>query len=128
MAELKPCPFCGKRAELISIQRGFAICCEDKNCLGLMQIHYGNSDNTEIFKQKLISNWHKREPEVVAISAALECLDSYREDLREEMQEPYDEHGYCCLRVLDEALNRLQCFTSVAAIKAWNRRAGDGNG
>jgi len=126
MAELKPCPFCGKKAELFSIQGGFAIGCEDKNCLGVMQIHYGRCDNREIFKQKLIANWNKREPEVVAITAALECLDSYMDDLKKSMQEPYDEHGYCCVRVLDEALNRLQCFTSAAAVEAWNRREGDG--
>lgn len=123
MAELGHCPFCGKRAELITIQRGFAIVCEDKNCLGQMQIHYGSCDYEDIFKQKLIANWNKRCPEVAAIESALECLESYEDDLREQMQEPYDEHGYCCLRVLDEALNRLQCFTSIAAIDAWNRRA-----
>lgn len=124
MADLKPCPFCGKNAELITSQNGFAVVCADKNCLGLMQIHYGSCDYEEVFKQKLIANWNKREPEVAAIEAALECLDSYEDDLRDRMQEPYDEHGYCCLRVLDEALNRLQCFTSVAAIEAWNRRDG----
>lgn len=47
--------------------------------------------------------------------------------LHDEMQEPYDEHGSCCLDVLDETLNRLRCFTTSAAVEAWIRRVDNGD-
>ncbi len=119
MQALKKCPNCGKPAGLIRIQGGFAIICADKNCLSKMEIHYGTCDNKELFKQKLIDNWNERRPDVPAIAAALNCLEAYRDELERNMQEPYDEHGSCCLRALDEALNRLQCFTSARAVEAW---------
>ena len=124
--ELKPCPFCGQPARIFRIQNGYAICCNDKSCLGMMEIRFGSCDNEIIFKEKLISNWNKRQPEVVAVQAAFECIREYRNGIYDDMQEPYDDHGNCCMQVLDEALNRLQCFTTIAAIEAWNRRVNDG--
>ena len=121
-SELKPCPFCGEQVELIGIPFGFTIVCQGRNCLGSMSIKYGSCDNREIFLRKLISDWNSRKPEIPAVTAAIECIEDYRKNLYEETQEPYDEHGYCCIRVLDEVLNRLQCFTTSAAIEAWNRR------
>lgn len=47
--ELERCPYCGETARLVSIQNGFAIVCNDKNCLGQMQIHFGSCNNEEIF-------------------------------------------------------------------------------
>ena len=84
-----------------------------------MDIHYGWHDDAEMFKKKLISNWNRRTPEVPAIDAAVRCIEKYSEDLYKSMQEPYDEHGACCIRVLDEVLNRLQCFTCQEAVDAW---------
>ena len=127
MAELKPCPFCGERVELRGVQGGFYIACKGRNCLGGMNIKYGSCDNSEIFLEKLVSDWNSRRPEVPAVTAAVECIEDYRNALYEKTQEPYDEHGCCCISVLDEVLNRLQCFTASAAIEAWNRRAEDGN-
>ena len=126
MDELKPCPFCGEQVRLVHIQGGYAIVCEGRNCLGMMQIKYGSCDNAEVFKEKLISDWNSRKPEILAVTAAVECIENYRNTLYEKTQEPYDEHGYCCISVLDEVLNRLQCFTASAAVEAWNRRAEDG--
>ena len=126
MAELKPCPFCGEEVELVSVSFGFAIVCQGRNCLGGMSVKYGSCDNKAIFLEKLIADWNSRKPEVLAVTAAIECIEDYRSTLYEETQEPYDEHGCCCISVLDEALNRLQCFTTSAAIEAWNRRAEDG--
>ena len=126
MDELKPCPFCGGEVRFVSIQNGFAIVCGDKNCLGQMRIMFGRCDNKEIFRETLISNWNKRNPEVRAVIAAYECIEDYRNTLYEETQESYDEHGGCCIDVLDEVLNRLQCFTTTAAVEAWNRRADNG--
>ena len=127
MPELKPCPFCGESVRLIDVHNGFAIVCEGRNCLGGMRISFGSCDNRNIFLQKIISDWNSRKPEVLAVTAAIECIEDYRNDLYEKTQEPYDEHGYCCISVIDEVLNRLQCFTSTKAIEAWNRRAEDGN-
>lgn len=117
--ELNPCPHCGHPVRLVDIMHGYAIVCESTNCLGGMRINFGACDNKEIFLAKLISDWNKREPEIPAVAAAINCIEDYRNNLYEEMQEPYDEHGYCCIKVLDEVLNRLQCFTSIAAVKAW---------
>lgn len=117
--ELNPCPHCGSPVRLVHISHGYAIVCEDKNCLGGMQINFGSCDNEEIFLAKLISDWNNRQPEISAVITAINCIENYRNNLYEEMQGPYDEHGYCCIEVLDEVLNRLQCFTSIAAVKAW---------
>jgi hypothetical protein len=125
MAELKPCPFCGSEVRLVRIQSGFAIVCNSRNCLGSMRVNYGSCDNEKIFMEKLFSDWNKREPEVLAVTAAVECIEEYRNTLYDKTQEPYDEHGYCCISVLDEVLNRLRCFTASAAVEAW--RAEDGN-
>lgn len=122
MSELKPCPFCGSEVNLVHIHNGFAVVCSDKNCLGQMRITYERCDNKEIFLEKLLSDWNKRKPEVRAVTAAYACIEEYRNTLYEEIQEPYDEHGDCCISVLDEVLNRLNCFTSSVAIEAWNRR------
>lgn len=126
MVELKPCPFCGKPVNFIRIQWGFAIVCSDKNCLGCMQVRYGTCDNEEIFKAKLISDWNKRSPQVPAIEAAWNCILQYRNEIYAACQEPYDDHGGCCIEVLDEVLNRLNCFTASAAVEAWNGRVSDG--
>ena len=123
MAELKPCPFCGSQVRMVRIQFGFAIVCESRNCLGGMRINCGSCDNEEIFLKKLVSDWNSRKPEVLAVAAAIECIENYRNTLYEQTQEPYDEHGCCCISVIDEVLNRLQCFTVTAAVEAWSRRA-----
>lgn len=120
---LRRCPFCGEEVTLVRIQRGFAIVCNDRNCLGRMKVNFGLCDNEEMFLQKLVSDWNSRKPEVLAVEAAIECIEDYRDTIWTEMQEPYDEHGSCCMTVLDEVLNRLQCFTRSAAIEAWERRA-----
>ena len=121
MDELNPCPYCGREVRLVRIQNGFAIVCEDKNCLGMMKIEFGRCDNRAIFLEKLVSNWNKRNPEVQAVKAAYACIEEFRNTLYEEMQEPYDDRGSCCTDVLDEVLNRLNCFTSSAAVEAWDK-------
>lgn len=126
--ELKPCPFCGSEARLVRIQNGYAIVCGDKNCLGQMRVTFGMCDNEVIFLEKLLSDWNKRKPEVSAVAAAYECIEEYRNAIYDETQEEYDNHGGCCVDVLDEALNRLHCFTSSAAVDAWiNRRVKEDN-
>lgn len=122
MTELKPCPFCGSEVKLVRIQYGFAVVCNARNCLGGMTIKYGTCDNKNIFLEKLMSDWNSRKPEVLAVTAAIECIEDYRAALYDQTQEPYDEHGCCCISVLDEVLNRLQCFTSSAAIEAWRSK------
>lgn len=119
---LKPCPFCGSDVRLVSIQNGFAIVCGDRNCLGQMRITFGQCDNKELFLAKLVTDWNKRAPEVSAVSAAYACIEEYRNALYEEMQEPYDDHGACCIDVADEILNRLHCFTSTAAVEVWSKK------
>lgn len=119
MTHLRNCPHCNKPVEFVSIQSGYAIICSDHNCLGGMQIHYGWNDDGEIFKQKLISNWNRRTPDVAAVDAAMNCIEAYRKELYESCQEPYDEHGACCVETADEILNRLQCFTCQEAVDAW---------
>ena len=121
--KLKPCPFCGSNARIVPIQSGFAIVCNDKNCLSEMRILYGSCDTKKMFLDKLCADWNRRTPEVPAVVAAIECIEDYRGVLHDEMQEPYDDHGSCCLDVLDETLNRLRCFTTSAAVEAWIRRA-----
>ena len=121
---LRKCPHCRRDVELVKIQLGFAICCTGRNCLGGMQIHYGTHDDKEIFKAKLIENWNQRQPDVPAVEAAWNCVAEYRDEIYEACSEPYDEHGSCCIVVLDEALNRLNCFTSTAAVEAWEDNDG----
>lgn len=123
--ELKSCPFCGKPAEFISLQSGFAIICSDHNCLGGIETRFGRMDNPEIFKAKLVANWNKRDKDVAAVEAAVECAIAYRDEVYDDCQEPYDSHGQCCVDVLDEVINRLRCFTCKEAVEAWNRRAND---
>lgn len=109
---LAPCPHCGAGAQLLTLQNGYAIVCDDKNCLSMMQIKYGSCDNKELFLQKLISDWNKRSPEIKAVTEAIKGVREYRDHIYDEAQEPYDEHGSCCIDVLDEAINILQCFTA----------------
>lgn len=124
--KLEHCPHCGKEMKLVTIQYGFAIVCTDRNCLGGMSIHYGSCDNKELFLTKLIDNWNKRQPEVRAVTAAIECIHEYGEDLYRQCQEPYDSHGQCCIDTVEEILNRLNCFTSAAAVDVWmNKRGND---
>ena len=123
MAELRRCPHCNKRVEFVELQGGYAIVCSDHNCLGGMQIHYGLKDDCEIFKQKLISNWNRRTPDVMAVAAAVNCIEEFRDELYESCQEPYDEHGACCIETANEILNRLLCFTSQEAVDAWGKEA-----
>lgn len=117
--ELARCPHCNSKMKIVKIQYGYAIVCTDRNCLGGMEIKSGSSDFTEIYLEALIANWNKRSPEVRAVTAAIECIEEYRNKIYTEMQEPYDDHGHCCIDVLDEALNRLRCFTSSAAVEVW---------
>ena len=79
--KLEPCPHCRKPVEFVEIQGGYAIVCSDHNCLGGMDIHYGWKDDREIFKNKLISNWNKRTPEVRAVNAAVECSQCISQSL-----------------------------------------------
>lgn len=120
MDKLKHCPHCGLPVELIETQYGFSIICSDHNCLGGIEIRCGTMANKEIFKRKLIANWNRRKPEVGAVEAAKECLLQYRDEIYDLCQEPYDEHGQCCVEVLEEAINRLSCFTCQEAVDAWN--------
>lgn len=117
--ELAPCPHCNSTSRLVDIYGGYAIVCNDKNCLGQMRIHYGSCDDKEIFLQKLISDWNRRTPEVRAVTAAVECITKYRDEIYDETQEEYDDHGSCCIDVLDETINRLKCFTSSNAVEQW---------
>ena len=117
--ELLRCPHCNSEMKIVEIQHGYAIVCGNKNCLGGMQIRYGANDTKEIFLATLISNWNKRLPEVRAITAATECIGEYRNKISSKMQEPYDDHGQCCIDVLDEVLNLLRCFTVSSAVELW---------
>lgn len=119
MERLNNCPHCGLPVEFLSLHSGFAIICSDHNCLGGMDVHYGTQDNPELFKKKLISNWNKRKPEIRAVEAAVECTIDYRDKIYDECQEPYDEHGQCCIDCIDEIINRLRCFTCQEAVDAW---------
>ena len=117
--KLNPCPHCGSEVHLVNMHNGYAIVCNDKNCLCQMRVMFGSCDNKEIFLKKLISDWNKRSPEVRAVTAAIECIEEYRNTIYDETQEEYDDHGCCCVDVLDEVLNRLLCFTSVDAVEEW---------
>lgn len=116
---LAPCPHCRSRAHVVDIHNGFAIVCEDKNCLGQMRVHYGSCDDKNVFLMKLVSDWNKRRPEIRAVTAAVECLTQYRNELYDANQKEYAYHGNCCIEALDEAINRLKCFTSTNAVEQW---------
>ena len=120
--KLRNCPHCQREVELLSVQSGFSIICTDHNCLGGMSIHYGWADDPELFLRKLISNWNRRTPDVPAIDAAVKCIEEYRSDLYDSCQEPYDEHGQCCIEVADEIINRLRCFSCQEAVDAWSEK------
>ena len=125
--ELLRCPHCNSEMGIVKIHSGYAIVCTNRSCLCKMEIHTGSSDNDKLFLAALISNWNKRSPEVRAVTAAIECLENYRNQIYNGMQEPYDDHGQCCIDVLDEALNRLQCFTSSAAVEVWIKEINGGD-
>ena len=122
MEKLNHCPHCGKPVELIRTQYGFAIICTDHTCLGGMEIRAGLRDDEELFKRKLIANWNKRQPEIRAVDSAIQCIENYGDELYQSMQEPYDEHGQCCIDVVNEILNRLMCFTCQEAVDAWQEK------
>lgn len=109
---LAPCPHCGTSAQLLDLQNGYAVVCGDKNCLCEMRVKFGSCDNKDIFLHKLISDWNKREPEIKSVTLAIQQVREYRDRIYEETQEEYDDHGGCCVDVLDEAINILQCFTA----------------
>jgi hypothetical protein len=109
---LAPCPHCGSGARLVNLQNGYAIVCDDKNCLGLMKVSFGSCDNKDIFLQKLVSDWNRRVPEIKAVASAIQSVREYRDHIYEESQEEYDVHCAHCVDVLDEAINILQCFTA----------------
>lgn len=110
--KLAPCPHCGSGAHLVDIYNGYAIVCDDKNCLGDMYIKFGSCDIKELFLKKLVSDWNKREPSNRAVVEAIERVREYRNHIYEENQEEYSDHGGCCVDVLDEVLNILLCFTA----------------
>lgn len=109
---LAPCPHCGSGARIVDIYNGYAIICDDKNCLCMMQIRFGSCDDKGLFLRKLIADWNKRNPEIEAVTSAIRCIREYRDNIYEQTQEAYDDHGSCCVDVLDEAINILQCFTA----------------
>jgi hypothetical protein len=85
-----------------------------------MRVTFGSCDNEEIFLQKLISDWNNRNPDARTIVAAIGCIEKYRDSIYNETQEEYDDHGGCCVDVLDEVLNRLRCFTTSTTTKPTN--------
>lgn len=110
------CPDCGKQ-----IPRCRTLC----DCDAVVQRRQQEENRKE--KERL-EKAEKHEPNALeslftinAVVSAVECIEEYRNTVYEETQEPYDEHGYCCIAVLDEAINRLKCFTSFAAVKTWIR-------
>lgn len=109
---LAPCPHCGASARLVTLHSGYAVVCNNATCLGMMQIQFGSYDNKDVFLQKLISDWNRRAPEIKAVTEAIRCIREYRDNIYDETQEPYDEHGSCCIDVLDETINILRCFTA----------------
>ena len=109
---LAPCPHCGTFARLVDTHNGYAIVCGDKNCLGQMRVQFGSCDNKELFLQKLVSDWNRRVPDIKAVTAAIESVTEYRDHIYEESQEEYDMHCGCCVDVLDEAINIMNCFTA----------------
>ncbi len=109
---LAPCPHCGSAARLVDTHGGYAIVCDNKNCLGQMRIQFGSCDNKELFLKKLVSDWNKRGPEIKAVIEAIRHVGEYRDAIYEETQEEYDDHGECCVDVLDEVINILTCYTA----------------
>lgn len=109
---LAPCPHCGTFARLVDTHNGYAIVCGDKNCLGQMRVQFGSCDDKKLFLQKLVADWNRRIPDIKAVTAAIDRVQEYRDHIYEETQEEYDNHGGCCVDVLDETLNIMNCFTA----------------
>ena len=120
--QLKRCPFCGNEVSLRFIQFGAAIVCNSRNCLGGLTVKWGTCDSHDIFLAKLVNDWNNREPDSKAVGAAVKCLEAYRAELLRSMREPYAEFDACCLDVLDEAINRVGCFTCDQAVLNWNNK------
>lgn len=70
MIELKPCPFCGREAEIIAETKrniGFTIWCECKECSARTEGYCPNMENPahaiksiERCKEKAIESWNRR--------------------------------------------------------------------
>lgn len=59
--ELKPCPFCGGRAEIIVLERGFhsIIECQTHYC-GFMRHSFNNGETDENVAFLLATAWNRR--------------------------------------------------------------------
>ena len=60
MEELKPCPFCGGKAEVIQerVLGLYAVWCKDCKCQTIYQFDFG--EGLEVSKQKAIKVWNRR--------------------------------------------------------------------
>lgn len=61
MEELKPCPFCGGKAEIVVFKKGFrsSIVCTTPEC-NFRRFDFNKGDTDEIVAQRLIAAWNRR--------------------------------------------------------------------
>lgn len=104
------CPHCGKETEFYISGYKAHIICSDHNCWGGMSVQWGTHDEPYRFIEKMKASWNQRTPDGHAIIAAKSYIEKYRDEIYREAQGEDSDHFGCCLNVLDEVLNKLDCF------------------
>lgn len=107
------CPHCGKETEFYISGYKAHIICSDHNCWGGMTAQWGTHDEPYRFIEKMKASWNQRAQDGHAIVAATKYIEEYREEVRRDLQSEYSEYCQHCLDVLDEVLNKLDCFTPI---------------
>lgn len=104
------CPHCGKETEFSIRGNKAHIICSDHNCWGGMSVQWGTHNEPYRFIEKMKASWNLRTPDGYGIVAAKRCIEKYREEIYQDTQQEYSDHCRYCVEVLDEVLNKLECF------------------
>ena len=59
--ELKPCPFCGGKAEIVVVEKGFqsVVVCTTHYC-GFMRVSFNNGETDKSVARRLAVAWNRR--------------------------------------------------------------------
>ena len=104
------CPHCGKEVEFFVSGNVAYIFCSDRNCWSGTRCQWGTADEPYRFIEKMKNDWNKRTPDGNALVAAIEYIVEYRNYVYQEAQKEYSDYCYYCIDVLDEVINKLECF------------------
>lgn len=104
------CPHCGKEVEFFISGQVAYIFCSDHNCHGGMRIQWGGHDEPYRFIERMKTSWNQRTPNGYGIIAAKRYIEKYRNEIYQAAQREDPDYCNFCIEVLDEVLNKLDCF------------------